>query len=61
MDPDRLTAVADGHGGWDVVDASGRVLAIFLTNAAAWRWIDRRAGSPISRAEVVADWIFYKD
>ncbi len=41
-----------------VVDETGSVVAgPFTTNAAAWRWIDRREGEPISRSEAVSDWI----
>lgn len=32
----------------------------FDTNAQAWRWIDRQEGSPISRSEDVAEWVFGK-
>src|SRR5262249_37305326 len=37
---------------WQVIDSTGNVLAgPFKTNAAAWRWIDRQNGEPISRSE----------
>ena len=30
------------------------------SNAAAWRWIDRQSGEPISRKEAVSAWIMSK-
>jgi len=51
--------VTETREGWSVV-AAGVVLRTFETNAAAWRWIDRQEGEPISRAEVVSDWIASK-
>jgi hypothetical protein len=53
-------AVMETIDGWSVV-AAGVVLRTFETNAAAWRWIDRQEGTPISRAEAVSDWIASKD
>jgi hypothetical protein len=46
--------------GWAVIDPAGNIIAKFATNAAAWRWIDRQEGGPISRAEHVAEWIWEK-
>jgi hypothetical protein len=51
--------VTETREGWSVV-AAGAVLRTFETNAAAWRWIDRQEGEPISQAEVVSDWIASK-
>jgi hypothetical protein len=55
-----LTVTQDGNG-WDVLDPNGIVLASFPTNAAAWRWIDRHEGEPISRGEAVSEWIWSKE
>ena len=32
----------------------------FGSHSAAWRWVDRHSGSPISRSEHVAEWIWNK-
>jgi hypothetical protein len=43
------------------VVAAGEIIAgPFVSNAAAWRWLDRRTGEPISRAEHVAEWLWRK-
>ena len=53
--------VAEIDGAWAAVDDSGTVLACGLdSNAAAWRWIERQQGAPISRSEHVAEWIASK-
>jgi hypothetical protein len=58
----RMMTVAMNGEGWAVVDGFGRVLADgFKSNASAWRWIDRQAGDPISRAEGVSEWIWSKN
>ena len=44
---DGSWTVTETREGWSVV-AAGVVLRTFETNAAAWRWIDRQEGSPIS-------------
>ena len=44
-------------GTWNVVAATGDVLASGMTNAEAWRFVDRAAQEPISRAEDVTDWL----
>lgn len=46
-------------GEYEVVsqDGSGRILHTAPTHAAAWRWIDRQAGEPISPAEKESEWI----
>jgi hypothetical protein len=45
---------------WQVIDDTGTVIAgPFKTNAAAWRWIDRQNGEPISRSEDVGEWIAF--
>jgi hypothetical protein len=51
-----MTTVIETSNGWAVVRERDRhVLADgFRTNSAAWRWIDRQDGEPISRAEHVA-------
>jgi hypothetical protein len=52
-----MTVVRDDDGKWIVV-AAGKVLAgPFDTSSAAWRWIDRCSGEPISPAEKKSDWI----
>jgi len=33
----------------------------FDTNAEAWRWLDRKSGETISKAEDTAEWIASKD
>jgi hypothetical protein len=54
-------SVIESTSGWAVVDGNGRLLADgFRSNAAAWRWIDRQEGEPISRAESVAEWVWQK-
>jgi hypothetical protein len=45
-------------GAWFVIAAATVMAGPFETNAQAWRWIDRQTGSPISRSEVVAEWLF---
>ena len=57
-----MMTVVETENGWAVVhDGNGRLLADgFRSNAAAWRWIDRQEGEPISRAESVAEWIWQK-
>jgi hypothetical protein len=47
--------------GWFVVEDARVIGGPFVTNAQAWRWIDRNAGLPVSRSESVADWFFHKD
>jgi hypothetical protein len=47
--------------GWAVIDDDGGIVQMgFETNAAAWRWLDRFNCEPISRSEVVADWVSRK-
>lgn len=47
--------------GYFVVGGTGEVLAgPFPFNSAAWRWIDRHDGSPISKAEQTAGWLWDK-
>jgi hypothetical protein len=43
---------------WIVFD--GRRWQKFQSNATAWRWIDRQNGDPVSRSEVVSDWLWHK-
>jgi hypothetical protein len=66
-------AIDEDFGPWCVIDADEplkgelkevgayTILGWFGTNAAAWRWIDRQTGSPISRSEAVSDWIAEKN
>ena len=49
------TIVTEIVGRWVAVLPDGR-RETFMTNAEAWRWIDRRNGEPISRSEDVAEW-----
>jgi hypothetical protein len=53
--------VINAGNDWHVIDGNGRVIQVFANNAEAWRWIDRQDGTPISRREVVSDWLFHKD
>jgi hypothetical protein len=53
--------VRQSESGWDVVDADSTVMASFTTNAQAWRFVDRREGSPVSRSESVTEWIMSRD
>jgi hypothetical protein len=43
-------------GPWHVVEGA-TVLHVAEPNALAWRWIDRREGSPVSRSEKVSEWL----
>jgi hypothetical protein len=52
--------VTQEENGWLVILPDGQ-RQIFPTNAAAWRWIDRHEGEPISRAENVSEWIWNKE
>jgi hypothetical protein len=38
-----LTVQHDGETGWRVVGRDGAVLAENLTNAAAWRWVEKHS------------------
>jgi hypothetical protein len=51
--------IIEADGKWHVVEGE-RVLHVAATNAGAWRWLDRCEGSPISRGEDVAEWIWSK-
>ena len=62
----NLTVVRGPAGDWVVAATvrSGCRLVVasvvkdgFATMADAWRWIDRRRGEPISRAEKVSEWL----
>jgi hypothetical protein len=44
-----------------VADDGAVLERAFQNHAAAWRWIDRQEGEPISRAEHVAEWIAWKE
>jgi hypothetical protein len=45
--------IIEVDGKWQVVEGE-RVLHVAETNAEAWRWLDRRAGEPVSRSEKVS-------
>jgi len=52
--------VTESPNGW-AVESDGVLIADgFKSNSAAWRWIDRQQGEPISRQENVAEWIWSK-
>lgn len=46
---------ANPDGTYSVIaqDGTGRILHIAPTHAAAWRWIDRQEGEPVSRREAI--------
>jgi hypothetical protein len=53
--------VVPTDAGWAVLDDDGGIVQTgFETNATAWRWLDRLNCEPISRSEVVADWVSRK-
>ncbi|ASY69739.1 hypothetical protein [Sinorhizobium fredii] len=45
---------------WFVFRRWEQLAGPFPSNAAAWRWIDRHEGQPISRSEKTAEWMFDK-
>jgi hypothetical protein len=48
-------------GPWGVRGSDGKLRAWGLaSNAAAWRWIDRQSGDPVSRSEKVGEWLWNK-
>jgi hypothetical protein len=55
-----MMTVIESANGWAVAHNSRVVADGFTSNAAAWRWIDRQEGQPISRAESVAEWVWQK-
>lgn len=56
-----MTVDLTEDNGWAVLNSQGQVIqAGFESNAAAWRWLDRQQGDPISRSEHVAMWIMGK-
>lgn len=48
----------DEDGTWRVDDGTGYTLASGLTNAQAWRFIDKAQGEFVNSRESVADWVF---
>jgi len=48
-------------GAWWVTKDGLPFTGPFDNNAAAWRWLDRHDGSPISRSENVSEWIWQKN
>jgi hypothetical protein len=49
------------NGRWFARVPGDHILAgPFDSHSAAWRWVDRQEGSPISRSEHVAEWIWNK-
>jgi hypothetical protein len=52
-----LTVTQDAAGRWLVTDGR-RVLGPFASNAAAWRFVDRHEGEPVSRSEETTDWLW---
>jgi hypothetical protein len=55
-----MTVVRGSNGTFDVVSGCKVVESGFPTMAAAWRWIDRYDGEPISPAEKRTAWIVDK-
>lgn len=53
-----MKPIQDPDGSWRVEDATGTVRASGLTNAEAWRFIDRAQNDPINRSEAAHDWSF---
>ncbi len=58
-DKTRVTRADDGT--WSVTTAAGVILAAGMTNAQAWRWVDRANHEPMSRRESVSEWFSRKD
>lgn len=50
--------IQDEDGTWRVDDITGYTLASGLTNAQAWRFIDKAQGELVNGRESVADWVF---
>lgn len=56
-----IVKLTDAGDYFVIAENNGQTLAgPFPSHAAAWRWIDRQSGQPISRAEQTADWIAHK-
>jgi hypothetical protein len=53
-----VTPIKEPDGTWVVFD--GHRWQRFQSHAAAWRWIDRHEGQPISRSEKVSDWLWHQ-
>jgi hypothetical protein len=52
----NISVHQNSDGQWIII--IGRVLEkTFDTNAAAWRFVDRKIGAPISASEAAGDWI----
>jgi len=46
--------------GWRVVSPDGEVMADGLTNAQAWRKLDKLTGDYVNRQQQTSDWLFEK-
>jgi hypothetical protein len=44
-------------GKWQALDSDGNVLAVFQTNAEAWRYVDRANDEPLNRQEHLWDFL----
>lgn len=55
-----MTAIRTADGKWAVVSGDTTLAGPFDTHTAAWRWIDRYTGDPISRGEQTSEWVFQK-
>ena len=53
-----LKAIQNENGTWRVDDGTVYTLASGLTNAQAWRFIDKAKGELVNSRESVADWVF---
>jgi hypothetical protein len=51
-------AIVEDAGAWFVTRDGKRIAGPFSTNSAAWRWLDRYQGEPVSRTEQTAEWSF---
>ncbi|HEY8124547.1 MAG TPA: hypothetical protein VIF88_03895 [Methylocystis sp.] len=60
MADDEMRVARADDGMWMVTSAAGVVLAAGMSNAEAWRWVDRASREPASRHEKMMDAFFAK-
>ena len=53
-----MKVIQTSDGNWSVIDDNGTILVEGLSNSAAWRWVDRKMGDPVSRSEKVSEWVW---